>query len=305
MSYTPSPADAPVEPYGPNKWGMVTGAEACDEQGTQSPINLVFDSAVVREHEVPSDLELHTLGNCSTPGYMLNERTVAMEYGSEDCSKALMVTWLGRDYALAKFHYRSPSDHTIDGGYFPMEVQHMHEDEDGVALVISVMVRVAYEPPKGVDAGPAAFLLNVLSNIPRPGDDKSNNRFEIEKSSGTWNPYTDFIPDLSAGFYTYLGSFTTPPCTSGTTWIIAFEPVTIPSSTLTLYRTLINDDPINQLAPFGTIMGDHEDALPAWVEGSHMTEWSYDLKCNSRPIQPLTGVNNPSRVLYKIEAPSA
>jgi len=298
-SYSPSPADLPVTPYGPNMWGMAAGSEACAEQGTQSPINLVFASAVDRAHEVATDLGLQTVGNCATPGYELNERTAEVEYGTHDCSTALKATWLGRDYFLAKFHYRSPSEHTLDGGYFPMEVHHVHRDADGVALVIAVMVRVAYEQA-GVDTGPAAFLLDVLSKMPSPGDDKSNNRFEETKPSDKWNPYSDFIPDLSTGFYTYLGSLTTPPCTSGTTWIIAPKPVTIPSSTLKLYRELINANPINQLSPYGNITGEGEDALPPWNPASHMTTWSYLLKCNNRPIQPLTGVNNYARFLYKI-----
>jgi carbonic anhydrase len=298
-AYTPSPADAPVEPYGPSSWSMVAGSEACGEQGTQSPINLVFGSALLREHESPSDLKLQTLGDCKAPGFLLNERTAELEFGSDDCSKSLKVEWMGEDYALVQFHYHSPSQHTIDGGYFPMEVLHVHKTESDKPLVIAVMVAVAYEK-SGVDEGPANFLYSVIGKMPQPGDDLNNNRYEYEKPTPDWNPYKQFIPDLSTGFYTYQGSLTTPPCTSGTTWIIAPKAVKIPSETLSMYRKLINSNPVNQLATFGAIVGSDDNAVPKWNDASHMTDWSYLLKCNIRPIQNMTGVNNYARYLYKI-----
>lgn len=300
-SYTPSPSYGPVEPYGPNSWSMVEGAAACAEVGSQSPIDLRFGSAIKLAHEVPADLVLVTDGDCPLPAFLTNERTVQVEYIWDDnCKTALKATYLGVNYSLEQFHYRAPSEHTIDGGYFPMEVDHVHKDANGNALVIAVMVAVG----SGADDiwnKKSDFLSSVLSNAPKPGDDQANNRFEIAKASEYWNPYTDFIPDMSEGYYTYLGSLTIPPCTAGVFWIIAPKPVKIPADTVKMYRELINSNSISQVAAFGTIMGGYDQQVPNWNPESGMIGWDASLGCNTRPIQPFQGPSNPTRLLFKCE----
>ena len=117
-----------------------------------------------------------------------------------------------------------------------------------------------------------------------------------------WNVYNDFLPDFYDGFQTYLGSLSTPPCTSGTRTIYNGHARYVPYSTIKMYRELINSNPHNQLASFGAIIGlDDDNAVPPWSEWqlmvSNMTEWDPALKCNARPEQPLQGKNDYMRSL--------
>jgi carbonic anhydrase len=45
----------------------------------------------------------------------------------------------GKDYELKQFHFHHPSEHTIDGKAFPLEVHFVHAAADGDLAVVGVM----------------------------------------------------------------------------------------------------------------------------------------------------------------------
>lgn len=278
---------------GPWQWGEIAGFEACSG-GLQSPINAQWKNAKSHPSLSIKDLELTKLAtdcNMSTE-FTLNEHTAKMSYPGP-CGRTFKATWKGKDFYLSQFNYHAPSEHTIDGAFYPMEVQHVHKADDGQALIIASLVaqtkveelhnsqeRVAYE-----------FMLAFIKNIPTPTDHK-NNRFTVMKETEMWDPYDDFLAGhLGEYFLHYVGSLTKPPCTTDTVWIIDPIPINVPFTVIHYFRELINQDPINQLAPFGTIqqMGPH--VAPNWAPDAGMDDspWHVDLKCNTRPTQSMDG----------------
>lgn len=169
------------------------------------------------------------------------------------------VTFNGKDFFLREFHYRSPSENTIDDRYFAMEAQHTHIAEDGQILVVSVMMNVA------VEANP--YLEWYLWH-------KFPDRAGTGVAAEVASPYANFMPKNKSCFQ-WIGSLTTPPCTTNTIWILLQRPVNISAMQLTAYRSAINDIPRNQLKIDTTF-------VPAGVQ-----DWDRSLGINIRPLQPL------------------
>jgi len=292
---------------GPSMWSTVAGYEACAEQGTQSPTDLPFGfpTRATPGMGLPDPLVLRHPEACDGAKFILNEHTseVAFEETCGDSSYLEFVTSptdkTMKKWLLSQFHYHSPSEHTVDGKYFPMEVHHVHHSEDGdQALVVSVMIAVG--TPTGEDVERAQFLLDMQNLMPRPGGDAApspgGNKYEwFKEYPGLGAAYAKFI-DVSEGYFYYEGSFTTPPCTSHTNWVIAKRPVVVPQSTLDLYRELINSNTYNQLAPFEAITG--HPLVKHAMSGAF--EYDLSLGSNNRPIQPFQGADNPTRALYEV-----
>jgi carbonic anhydrase len=114
-------------------------------------------------------------------------------------------------YNLAQFHFHSPSEHTIDGQHFTLEVHLVHKlstDADKL-LVIGVMFQEG-------DSNPAVSA--ALDQL-------------LAVQGRDWFDPVDIIKLLPSGtpqqkFYQYSGSLTTPPCTEGVQWIVAEQPIT-------------------------------------------------------------------------------
>lgn len=301
-SYTLSSTEGACYPCGPNRWHEIEGAQQCGEEGTQSPIDAPVSNATSHPTINTRNISLESAADaCDTSEYVLNEDTVQMSVPAK-CSTTYKVTWLGKDFYMTDFHFHSPSEHMWDGSYLPLEVHHVHKAADGQALVVVVMAGVASSPTQ-VDAGRNAFLSQVFKRIPFPGEDKAHNRFISVKSTELWNPYESFIPDLGEGFFYYEGSYTTPPCTTLTVWIMSPHVVMIAQNTLALFRNLINSNPINKLTTFGNVSGQGHDAMPTWNLAAGSPQWSPELKIGNRPIQPLQGSTDPYRRFYKIVNP--
>jgi carbonic anhydrase len=105
----------------------------------------------------------------------------------------------GHRYDLVQFHVHTPSEHTIAGERYPLELHLVHKDADGKLAVIAVLY----------DEGESSA---VLDSIYRRWPSRAND----EKTLGKVDP-SKLLPD-SRGVFRYEGSLTTPPCTEGVVW---------------------------------------------------------------------------------------
>merc|ERR1712007_128332 len=148
----------------------------------------------------------------------------------------------------------------------------------------------------------ANFLEKVLDATPTPNNGDDN--FHTEKKTIDLNVYNFMPASVSSTQYFFNGSMTTPPCNPGPTyWVMATEPVYVEQSTVDRYRALINSNPNNQLSPFGTIVGTRAGSPPVFNSLAGSVDWDTSLGSNNRPLQPLTGSDNPTRKLYKLGSP--
>ena len=178
---------------GPEHWGKL-GNEftACCHGVTQSPIDLRID------REGSHDLELRY--SDSHELLVNNGHTIQMDYDGES-----QLLFDGTAYNLLQFHFHTPSEHHVNGVEFPMEAHLVHLNAKGDYLVISVLFD---------EGDPNAFLDSIVADAPtEPG------RVESAKTLNV----SHLLPD-GRGFYLYAGSFTTPPCTDGVTWLVLDQP---------------------------------------------------------------------------------
>jgi carbonic anhydrase len=106
----------------------------------------------------------------------------------------------GTAYQLLQFHFHMPSEHTIAGEHYPLEVHLVHQDGDGKLAVIGVLY----------DSGAESRALGaVWSRWPKaPGGQ--------DRARKTFDP-SDLLPETRT-VYRYSGSLTTPPCSEGVLW---------------------------------------------------------------------------------------
>ena len=136
----------------------------------------------------------------------------------------------GKDYVLKQFHFHHPSEHTIDGKSFPLEVHFVHAAEDGDLAVIGVMFEEGAANPN---------LDPIWSTAPVSEGHA--------KAPGTIDAFA-FMPP-TVGVYRYEGSLTTPPCSETVHWTVMSTPVTASSGQIAAFASLFpwNARPVQPL----------------------------------------------------------
>ncbi|CAN6723589.1 unnamed protein product [Malus baccata var. baccata] len=182
---------------GPQHWGELKKEwTACKDGKSQSPIDLMEDGAT---KVIPTfrDLTMHHKPSGAT---LKNEgHYIALEW--EGDAGSIQIN--GTNYFLKQCHWHTPSEHTINGIRYDLELHMVHRsaDKNSVA-VIAFLYQVG--PPN-------PFLLKVSKDILSVIGTK-------EKHLGVINPSEIKWPSLR--FYRYVGSLTTPPCTEAVIWTV-------------------------------------------------------------------------------------
>ena len=113
-------------------------------------------------------------------------------------------------YALIQFHFHHPAEERVNGRAFDMVAHLVHKSTDGKLAVVAVLMMTGDENP---------FIKTLWNNLPLDVD--MEERLESVKIDAT-----NLLPKIR-GYYTYMGSLTTPPCTEGVRWIVMRTPVQI------------------------------------------------------------------------------
>eukprot|EP00747_Dinoflagellata_sp_TGD_P087854 gnl/TRDRNA2_/TRDRNA2_163783_c0_seq1.p1 gnl/TRDRNA2_/TRDRNA2_163783_c0~~gnl/TRDRNA2_/TRDRNA2_163783_c0_seq1.p1 ORF type:complete len:495 (+),score=102.18 gnl/TRDRNA2_/TRDRNA2_163783_c0_seq1:57-1487(+) len=157
------------------------------------------------------------------------------EAGTPDAPEenGMGVIFEGVFYALQGWKFKSPSEHTLDGKYFDMEAQFIHEAEGDEMLNIAVLMEqpkvATVEEPTSVQS--MAQYFTEYENVTK----EMNDIKDVYVNS----PYDWFFPEVKS-YVTYTGSDTAPPCDLGVKWVVMTSPVTVTPSQLALYRESIN-----------------------------------------------------------------
>lgn len=126
----------------------------------------------------------------------------------------IMVQWEGRDkagsiqingtrYFLQQCHWHSPSEHTINGRRYDMELHMLHTTPEQKIAVIGYLYKIGK---------PDAFLSKLLNDIMSMTDQI------LKRNIGIVDPRE--IKFGGKKYYRYMGSLTTPPCKQGVIWTI-------------------------------------------------------------------------------------
>ncbi|OJJ15990.1 hypothetical protein BKI52_35040 [marine bacterium AO1-C] len=176
----------------------------------QSPINIPSEyqckytkNHLVDFHYRPSHEKIINTGH-----------TIKMEYeaGSD-------VMYDRAKFNLKQFHFHTPAEHHIQGIIYPMEMHLVHQSTKGNYLVIGLMFKEGKEN---------TTLAKLLKDTPKH-QGKINSDHLINAAN--------LLPQ-SRHFYTYQGSFTTPPYTEGVRWLILQEIIEASAQQIRLFRQL-------------------------------------------------------------------
>lgn len=183
---------------GPQSWGELCVDYTPCSGTSQSPVNIAGAT---------DDISLkaldETFGTSSTH-IVNNGHTI--QFNSDAGTK---LTFGGEVYELLQFHTHTPSEHTINGVSFPLEIHFVHKNAaTGKLAVIGVLVKEGAEN---------AFLKHFGDHLPATEDAK------FDDGALTFS-IADFLP-TNKSYFTYGGSLTTPPCSEIVSWVVLENPV--------------------------------------------------------------------------------
>jgi carbonic anhydrase len=188
---------------GPDQWAAMSPEWAsCGSGEEQSPIDLT-NATVVELPEVvidlPSGQQVQVLNQEGVVNALDNGHTIQINVGP---GETLEVD--GSVHGLVQFHFHAPSEHTVDGEHFPMEMHFVHQAEDGGLVVVGVFVAEGEEDPS------IAAIWERLAAAPG-----SEANVQIPP-----NFAQNLFSGEATGVYHYQGSLTTPPCSEGVQWFL-------------------------------------------------------------------------------------
>jgi carbonic anhydrase len=129
-------------------------------------------------------------------------------------------------YTLKEFHFHHPSEEHVNGKKYDLVAHLVHADADGHLAVVAILFKR--------DSTPAPLLDTLWKNLP------AEKGRVVEVSSVSINA-KDLLPP-TAGYYTFAGSLTTPPCTEGVTWYVLKTPVDISEPQLDAFAKIYKHD---------------------------------------------------------------
>ncbi|KAL5546398.1 hypothetical protein UlMin_006085 [Ulmus minor] len=184
---------------GPSNWSNLDPHWFLCGNGTrQSPIN--FDKVTIRPNLGPLNRN-YTPANAT----LVNEGfEIVVEWNGD----AGNITINGTVFRLKNSHWHTPSEHTIAGIRYPLELHLVHESSTGNIAVIGILYKYGQQPNR--------FLSALSEPIRALGNGTEKIKLGIvdpkEISFGT-----------SRTYLRYDGSLTTPPCSENVTWTILPE----------------------------------------------------------------------------------
>lgn len=207
--------------FGPANWSRINvDWQACGSGKRQSPIDIRNGMQVALEH-IGFDYK-------PTP-FTVEDTGHTVEVGALEDN---FITLDGERYQLEQFHFHNPSEERIDGKAFEMTVHLEHRARDGRLAVVAVLLE------RGQALAPMQAALDHLPLEKR----------ERAAPAVVLNP-AELLP-AEQGYYTYMGSMTTPPCTENVQWVVLKKPVQASAAQMRLFARLypMNARPVQPAA---------------------------------------------------------
>lgn len=185
--------------FAPYRWGDMKADYALCKAGTrQSPIDI--------RNPVVSEVEPIQFHYEDTPLKVLNNgHTIQV-----DVQPGSFILHGGARYELVQFHFHTPSEERINGRVFDMVAHLVHKSAQGRLAVVAVLLTAGREQP----------MLQQIWNAMPGTPNRTRERLDVSINA------KQILP-ADPGFYSFMGSLTTPPCTEGVQWLVMKTPVEI------------------------------------------------------------------------------
>ncbi|KAK6149118.1 hypothetical protein DH2020_016643 [Rehmannia glutinosa] len=200
---------------GPQNWGNLNpNWTLCGTGRSQSPINIVDFRVVLR----PS---LGDLNRTYKPApALIRNRGHDIEVEWTGDAGGIIIN--GSEYKLQQCHWHIPSEHTVNGARFNMELHIVHINSQGDIAVIGILYKL------GLPDSFLARLMPYLQSVDSEGTDL-----------GIFDPSCIKFPRRE--YYRYSGSLTTPPCSENVTWTVFRTVRTVSLRQIRALRDAVND----------------------------------------------------------------
>ena len=146
-----------------------------------------------------------------------------------------LVTMDGAIYQAERIVFHTPSEHTIKGNHYPLEMQIIHKAQTKGDYGKHAVLSFLFKPKAGIYN---KFIDQIeFFNLPNPVDkfrDILNNIFIPNVLLNSNEEEIDIMQPFS--FYTYQGSVTAPPCVQNTIHFIASNPIPLSITALDLFK---------------------------------------------------------------------
>lgn len=209
---------------------------------TQSPINLASATE--------TDLENIQFGYGDAAVKILNNgHTIQV-----DKIEGSQIVIGGETYFLKQFHFHAPSEHTLNGEQFPLEMHLVHKTADEKkAAVVGVFIRLGAE--NGAIAPVWAHL--PAEESPQAENPATGQMEYVAQDTGESVSLAALLPS-EALFYRYDGSLTTPPCSPNILWSVMQTPIEMSAEQIAAFTRIIsgNNRPLQDLNARGLQLDD-------------------------------------------------
>lgn len=174
----------------PAHWASLNTKYAACSGVNQSPINI--------DQTVDAELPPLKFNYVTTAKSIINNaRTVQINFNEGN-----FLSLDNKQFELKQFHLHSPSENTIHGKSYPMEMHLVHATKEGELTVVAVMFEEGKENKK---------LAQLWKELPKKAGDVTALKHQ--------DIATAFLPE-NLTYYRFNGSLTTPPCSEGVRWIV-------------------------------------------------------------------------------------
>ena len=214
---------------GPQVWGQLSPEYfLCAEGRHQSPIDLV--------NPTPAKLPLITDAYNHTRDLNIRNTGHTIEVAYPEGSRIHID---GTAYELLQFHFHAPSEHTVAGQPFDMEMHLVHKSEEGTLAVVGLLIEegrhnASYDP-----------IWDHLSAV--PGETQrvavsGNLSIDPRMMLSPNGQVTDEAAQPFPPAYRYEGSLTTPPCSEEVQWIVLTTPIEMSAAQIAAFKAIIHDN---------------------------------------------------------------
>jgi carbonic anhydrase len=212
---------------GPESWGELDPKwEQCAHGKSQSPVDLPSIG-----DEPRGALDKLSVDYMSIPLRVKNNgHTVEVQNRTDS-----FVMVGSKRFDLVQFHFHSPSEHTIAGQRYPLEVHFVNKARDGELAVVGVLFE---------SGDPNKALEEIWKKMP-----KSETQDYVNHEKKLLN--VSEVISLSEGYYHYPGSLTTPPCSEGVRWFVMKETQEIEQRAVDQFRNVLGGRSNRPVQPVG------------------------------------------------------
>ena len=205
------------EDNGPSTWGQ--DYPECNGM-EQSPINIISKDTASVANALAIEYK------ADSQNIINNGHSVQVNFAKNNT-----ITYGGQEYALVQLHFHTPSENTIDGKSYPLEMHLVHSSLDGKLLVIGVLF---------TEGEANTELQKIVEAAPEQSG--------VVRDFEGLNP-ANILPN-KLSYYAFSGSLTTPPCSQNVQWVVLGQTISASKSQIDSLHTIMhtnarNTQPLN------------------------------------------------------------